>query len=166
MTKAKRRSVVPRAPSGCAPHAQRDQTPRASCDGPVSTCSADGWGLQPGPVQGCSEVWDCPGAQGHVGCAAGAWQHDEGDQVAGCAFSANAEAPLVQGTVVVLLQNVPSELCNVAMMEVVLQQAQIEASIVNCWAEDSSALGEVSLALESQEVAELCISHFQGCQWG
>lgn len=66
----------------------------------------------------------------------------------------------------VLLQNVPSELCNVAMMEVVLQQAQIEASIVNCWSEDSSALGEVSLAVESLENAEQCIAHFQGCQWG
>lgn len=83
----------------------------------------------------------------------------------GCAFTANAEVQLIHGTMV-LLQSVPSELCNVAMMEVVLQQAQIDASIITCWTEDVGPFGEVTLALESQAAAEVCISHFQGCQWG
>lgn len=132
-------------------------------DSSAPVCSADGWAMQPGAIGGSASSWDCAAVQ--------TTRREQWQQLPAEAEHAAVDLfpivlPLQPGSsVLVLLQNVPSELCNVSMMEVVLQQAHLEASVVQCVADDIS-VGEVTLALPSIEMAEACIVHFQGCQWG
>lgn len=82
----------------------------------------------------------------------------------------DVEAPLVpssRGTgYQVMITGLPKEICSVAMMEVVLEQAGLEEAIVGDIAvKKCQHNGEASVFLRSLHDAESCVNHFSGSCW-
>jgi len=66
----------------------------------------------------------------------------------------------------VLLQNMPNSLCDLQLMEVVLEQAGLIDEVVECQAHAGlNGVGEVFLTMSSQFMADMCVRHFSGCVW-
>jgi len=65
----------------------------------------------------------------------------------------------------VLLEGLPKAICSEAYLEVILDEAGVEGTIVACHLADGASVGEAIVKFETRRSAKKCIKHFQGRRW-
>jgi hypothetical protein len=65
----------------------------------------------------------------------------------------------------VQISGLPNKILSAPMMEAVLQQAGLDAGVLDMKMHVGKPCGKVVVTFSSLEVVERCIRHFYGCQW-
>mmetsp|Transcript_148083 Transcript_148083/g.258335 ORF Transcript_148083/g.258335 Transcript_148083/m.258335 type:complete len:308 (+) Transcript_148083:133-1056(+) len=65
----------------------------------------------------------------------------------------------------VQISGLPNAILSHLMLEAVLQQAQLSTYVVTFTTKPGKVSGEAVVTLVSEEAAECCVQHFQGCHW-